>query len=140
MWLEKNYLNCILQKAVKDRVPLNSCSLEHVLWYHLECPDYAKKFDDPRNQKWLKRQIYNMLAVPYMNMRISEMNLKKNKQVEVTDLTKKSKYVEYPEEISDFNEERPEDKLFQAFKNKDLKDKFFEGVTYERDPVEESSE
>ena len=75
-----------------------------------------------------------------MNMRISEMNLKKNKQVEVTDLTKKSKYVEYPEEISDFNEERPEDKLFQAFKNKDLKDKFFEGVTYERDPVEESSE
>jgi hypothetical protein len=127
-----------LQKAVKDRIPLNACSLEHVLWYHLECPDYAKKFDNPENQKWLKRQMYNILSVPYMNMRISEMNEKKQKKVEITDLKKKSEFVEYPEEIFESSEKSTGRQLTDLLKNKEFKEKFFEGVTYEKDPVEES--
>ena len=45
--LEDNYLNCLLQKSLKDRVLTNRCVLDSVLWFHLECPKAAAKFDDP---------------------------------------------------------------------------------------------
>ena len=45
--LEENYLNCLLQKALKDRVLVNRCVLDSVLWYHLECPKSVVKFDNP---------------------------------------------------------------------------------------------
>ena len=40
-------MNCLLQKAMKDRVLVNHCSLDSVLWFHLECPRMANKWDDP---------------------------------------------------------------------------------------------
>ena len=66
-------------------------------------------------------------------MRISEMNLKNNKKTEVSDLEKKTKYIEYPEEIS---EPKPDSKriLTDLLKDKELKERFFEGISYEKDP------
>ena len=52
--LEANYMNCMLQKAMNDNVINNRCYLDNVLWYHLECPHAAAKFDDPIEfkRKW----------------------------------------------------------------------------------------
>ena len=52
--LEKNYMNCMLQKALKDKVFVNMCVLDSVLWFHLECPRAASRFDDPVEfkRKW----------------------------------------------------------------------------------------
>ena len=44
--LEENCINCLLQKALKDRVKNNRCVLDSVLWFHLECPRAAAAFDD----------------------------------------------------------------------------------------------
>ena len=45
--LEENYMNCLVQKAMKDHVMTNKCVLDSVLWFHIECPKYVAKFDDP---------------------------------------------------------------------------------------------
>ena len=45
--LEENYMNCLMQKALKDKVRINRCVLDSVLWFHLECPKAAATFDDP---------------------------------------------------------------------------------------------
>ena len=45
--LEDNYMNCLFQKALNDKVFVNRCVLDSVLWFHLECPRAAAKFDDP---------------------------------------------------------------------------------------------
>ena len=45
--LEENYMNCMLQKALKDRVYTNRCVMDSILWFHLECPVARDKFDDP---------------------------------------------------------------------------------------------
>lgn len=52
--LEENYMNCLLQKALKDKVMNNRCVLDSILWYHLECPKDVAKFDDPVEfkRKW----------------------------------------------------------------------------------------
>jgi hypothetical protein len=78
-FLEKNYLNCLLQKALKDQTNTNQCNLEQVLFFHVECPDYLKKYDDPvEGPAFLKRQMYNLLAFPYFNHKHEE----KKKEVE----------------------------------------------------------
>ena len=45
--LEENYMNCLMQKSLKDRVFANRCKLDSILWFHLECPKSKDKFDDP---------------------------------------------------------------------------------------------
>ena len=45
--LEDNYINCLFQKSLKDKVFTNQCVLDSVLWFHLECPKASSKFDDP---------------------------------------------------------------------------------------------
>lgn len=52
--LETNYMNCMLQKVLKDNVMNNRCRLDSVLWFHLECPLAVAKFDDPIHfkRKW----------------------------------------------------------------------------------------
>ena len=37
----------MFQKALKDRVVVNRCSIDAILWFHLECPKAAAAFDDP---------------------------------------------------------------------------------------------
>eukprot|EP00345_Euplotes_harpa_P008978 CAMPEP_0168354302 /NCGR_PEP_ID=MMETSP0213-20121227/23817_1 /TAXON_ID=151035 /ORGANISM="Euplotes harpa, Strain FSP1.4" /LENGTH=209 /DNA_ID=CAMNT_0008366181 /DNA_START=13 /DNA_END=642 /DNA_ORIENTATION=+ len=45
--LEENYMNCLLQKALDDKVKVNRCVMSNILWFHLECPRALQKFDDP---------------------------------------------------------------------------------------------
>ena len=66
--LEENYMNCLMQKALKDHVLTNKCVLDSVLWYHLECPKESSKFDDPIEfkRKWRdflgqQRHTYDLL-------------------------------------------------------------------------------
>ena len=40
-------MNCLLQKAMRDRVLTNRCVMDSILWFHLECPKSVAKFDDP---------------------------------------------------------------------------------------------
>jgi len=46
--LEDNYMNCLVQKSLKDHVMNNRCVLDSILWFHLECPKSAENFDDPQ--------------------------------------------------------------------------------------------
>ena len=39
--LEENYMNCLYQKALNDKVYTNTCVLDSVLWFHLECPKWV---------------------------------------------------------------------------------------------------
>ena len=36
-----------MQKALKDKVLVNRCVLDSVLWFHVECPRWVDKYDDP---------------------------------------------------------------------------------------------
>ena len=47
-------MNCLFQKALNDKVIVNRCVLDSVLWFHIECPKWAGKFDDPIEfkRKW----------------------------------------------------------------------------------------
>ena len=40
-------MNCLMQKAMRDRVLTNRCNMDSILWFHLECPKNVAKFDDP---------------------------------------------------------------------------------------------
>lgn len=56
--LEENYMNCLLQKAMKDRVTNNKCVLDSILWFHLECPKQAAAFNDPDSFKYKFRDLF----------------------------------------------------------------------------------
>ena len=45
--LDTNYVNCLMQKALNDKVANNICNLDSVLWFHLECPKWVQKYDHP---------------------------------------------------------------------------------------------
>ena len=70
-----------------------------------------------------------------MNMRMSEMNMRNRRRKEVVDLTKKQQYIEYPEEITPVESIVGND-LSEVLRNKELREKFFEGVSYEKDQTE----
>ena len=59
--LERNYMNCMLQKALKDRVFTNRCNMESILWFHLECPKAKDKFDDPVEFKIKWRDFFSQV-------------------------------------------------------------------------------
>ena len=62
--LEKNYMNCLMQKSLKDKVFVNGCNLDSVLWFHLECPRASGQFDDPIEFKKKFRDYFaNMKSV-----------------------------------------------------------------------------
>ena len=56
--LEENYVNCLMQKALKDRVLNNRCVMDSILWFHLECPKHAQAFDDPGHFKLKFRDFF----------------------------------------------------------------------------------
>jgi hypothetical protein len=45
--LDQNYMSCLLQKAINDRVSVNRCHMSNILWFNLECPKWINKYDDP---------------------------------------------------------------------------------------------
>ena len=94
-YLEKNYLECLLQKGLKDRVETPKCNLEYVWYFHTECPDYVKKYD--LNDKYLKQQLYNMMSLPYYNFKLDQKN-----KIDAPTKNLGSKNVEYPESPKNF--------------------------------------
>lgn len=52
-------MNCLMQKALKDRVTTNKCVMDSILWFHLECPKDSAKFDDPTE---FKRKFRNFFS------------------------------------------------------------------------------
>lgn len=90
-------MECLLQKAIKDQTPTPNCNLEYVWYFHTECPDYIKKYDDPTvGKKFLKQQLYNMLALPYYNHRSKESHIPSTEEA-LPDFKKRNMYMEYPE-------------------------------------------
>lgn len=72
--------------------------MELVLFYHLECPDYVKKFD--KNKDYLRRQIFNFLLTPYVNLKMLEKKLSEKTAPPNLNSIKREKYLPYPEEIN----------------------------------------
>jgi hypothetical protein len=108
------------------------CNLEGVLYYHLECPDYLRKFDDPQYQTYLRRQIFNIMAYPYYTFRTMEYKQKLAGKP-IRDISLKDKYIEYPEEINPV----PLSGVDKLLGNQNLRSKFLEGVEFEKDPPKE---
>ena len=67
--------------------------------YHIECPDYVKKFDNPKTSHYLKRQLFNMLILPYLNVRMVQLYNKKYNPKIPEDFTNKDNFMPYPEEV-----------------------------------------
>jgi hypothetical protein len=74
------------------------CDIEQIINFHIECPDYIRKFDEEEGQSYIKRQVFNMLLVPYMNHRIEE-HIQKGIKPELFEKKHMDKYLEYPEEL-----------------------------------------
>lgn len=73
--------------------------MELILYYHLECPDYVKKFDDPKNKNYLRRQLFNFLITPYVHLKMIEKKLTERIPPNQNTINK-DKYIPYPEELN----------------------------------------
>ena len=51
-------MNCLLQKAMRDKVMTNRCVMDSILWFHLECPKASSQFDDPNTFKLKFREFF----------------------------------------------------------------------------------
>ncbi len=99
--LEENYMNCLLQKAMRDRVFNNRCVMDSILWFHLECPKAAAKFDDPVE---FKRKFRDFFA----ETRTAAENVT-TQTPEVRRVREEYTHIAYPEDIR----ERKELRLFR---------------------------
>ncbi len=99
--LEENYLNCLLQKAMRDRVFNNRCVMDSILWFHLECPKAAAKFDDPVEFKRKFRDFFAETRTAADNVTAQSDETKR--------IRAEYDHVAYPEDIR----ERKEVRLFQ---------------------------
>ena len=99
--LEENYMNCLMQKAMRDRVLTNRCVMDSILWFHLECPKAVAKFDDPNE---FKRKFRDFFA---------ETRTAADNATALTDESRRVRdeynHVSYPEDVR----ERKEYRLFQ---------------------------
>ena len=77
--LEDNYMNCLFQKSLKDKVTVNRCVLDSVLWFHLECPRAASKFDDPVE---FKKKFRDFFALNKSIMEATEHRTASHKRIE----------------------------------------------------------
>ena len=96
--LEENYMNCLLQKAMRDRVLTNRCVMDSILWFHLECPKAAAKFDDPIE---FRRKFRDFLADTRSAAEQVNYSSETTKRV-------KSEYdhMQYPEDVREHKEYR----------------------------------
>lgn len=99
-YLERNYLACILQKAMKDRISQPICDMQGVLYFHLECPNYVEKFDGPEAKAYIKRSIFSMLLLPYIYGKTNQNARKVNHFSKILHESQLRKYahIPYPEE------------------------------------------
>ena len=97
--LEENYMNCMLQKALKDNVMNNKCKLDSVLWFHMECPLDAAKFDDPIE---FKRKWRNFFAEMKATAEFLTVEHDEEKR-----MREEYAHVPYPEDVKEKVQVRP---------------------------------
>ena len=105
--LEENYMNCLLQKAMRDRVLTNRCVMDSILWFHLECPKAAAKFDDPLE---FKRKFRDFFA----DTRTAAENITSTNEAGRR-ISAEYAHVAYPEDIREHKEFRPFQETFAEF-------------------------
>ncbi len=105
--LEENYMNCLLQKAMRDRVFNNRCVMDSILWFHLECPKAAAKFDDPVE---FKRKFRDFFA----ETRTAAENVTGQTE-EVRRIREEYYHVAYPEDVRERKEYRLFRETFKEF-------------------------
>jgi hypothetical protein len=114
-WLEKNYISCLIQKGLRDRIPESICSENHIIYFHLECPSWIKKFEGEQGKQYIKRQIFATTWLAYVNDKANEKRNLYYNVMEPVDLAKSQQYTPYPEEIeTEFNYQKDDSE------NKDL--------------------
>jgi hypothetical protein len=124
-YLERNYLSCIMQKAMKDRLTNPICDLQGVVYFHIECPSYIEKFDGPDAKSYIKRQVFSMLMLPYIQSKITASHMDFLRINMVHNKFANFKHIKYPEELdSQFNYEKTD------VNNPDLFKKHAEFYTY----------
>ena len=45
--LERNYITCLNEKAMKDEDVPMKCNVERILWFNVDCPSRFEKFQTP---------------------------------------------------------------------------------------------
>ena len=91
-------MNCLMQKAMKDKVFTNRCVMDSLLWFHLECPKASAKFDDPVE---FKRKWRNFFAYQRAS---AEMYLEKDDAHKK--MMKTYGHQKYPEDVQKVREVR----------------------------------
>ena len=74
-------MNCLMQKALKDKITVNRCVLDSVLWFHTECPKAAGEFDDPVEFKRKFRNFFASNKSIAENARYQTNEMKKMKEL-----------------------------------------------------------
>ena len=105
--LEENYMNCLLQKAMRDRVFNNRCVMDSILWFHLECPKAAAKFDNPIE---FKRKFRDFFA----ETRTAAENVTTETD-EVRRVREEYEHFAYPEDVREHKELRLFKDTFKEF-------------------------
>ena len=105
--LEDNYMNCLLQKALKDKVFVNKCVLDSVLFFPLECPKWHAKFDDPTEFK-LKWKKFIAETKSFAETVLSD-------DKEELALRKEFSYTLYPEDMKVYKEAKQFTENFKAY-------------------------
>ena len=99
-------MNCMLQKALKDKVFTNKCVLDSILWFHVECPRSVAAFDDPQEFKRKWRGFF-ALQKSYQEHRTDSDEAK---AVEM-----EFDHISYPEDVKDRKELRQFREEFKEF-------------------------
>ena len=105
--LEENYMNCLLQKAMRDKVLTNRCVLDSILWFHLECPKAVAKFDDPVE---FKRKFRDFFA----ETRTAAENITQTSE-EGQRIRDEYSHLAYPEDVREHKEVRLFKDTFKEF-------------------------
>ena len=105
--LEENYINCLLQKAMRDKVMTNRCVMDSILWFHLECPKAVAKFDDPLEFKRKFRDFFADTRTAAENVTALSDSGKRIKE--------EYDHMAYPEDVREHVEFRPFRDTFKEF-------------------------
>ncbi len=107
--LEENYMNCLMQKSLRDKVFTNRCVLDSVLWFHLECPRAVAKFDNPIH---FKRKWRDFLSDAKNTVEMYNAYDDVDKQLE-----EESNFVAYPEDAYVHKEARAVENKLKKYSN-----------------------
>ena len=105
--LEENYMNCLMQKALRDRVLTNRCVMDSILWFHLECPKAVAKFDDPLEFKRKFRDFFAATRTAAENITAESESGRR--------IRDEYAHISYPEDVREHKEFRLFQDTFKEF-------------------------